>query len=167
MKLNALTNNTKITVFDERNDLKAVHELINNTIDICYPEFYNEAVVLYFKQYHCAKNIIERAKKGFTIVCRIHEQIIGTGSLIDDYITAVYVTPELQGHHIGQQIMHELFNDAERQSLTALRLDSTPGAKNFYQNLGFKVLSEETQWINDVSPLKYYLMEWRKTIIKA
>ena len=55
--------------------------------------------------------------------------------------------------------MFALLNEAERREIYKLDLDATPGSVFFYQQLGFKVIKEEVQWIDTISPLHYFKME--------
>jgi putative acetyltransferase len=146
-------------IFIESTDLVPLLNLIHRTIDKCYPSFYEELVIRYFKEYHDRNNIIERAEKGYMLVYKIKDAIIGTGSLIGDYVNAVYVDPAYQGKGIGKQIMFALFKKAKQMNITKLRLDATPGSRDFYLSLGFVFVSEETMMVDNVFPLLYYVME--------
>ena len=69
-----------------RSNLSAVKELIDNTIDICYPADYPKEAVQYFKQYHCDENILKGAKKVWTLILEKNNHIVATGTIIDDHI---------------------------------------------------------------------------------
>ena len=82
--------------------MAAVKELIYNTIDICYSADYPKEAIQYFKQYHCDKNILKGAAKGWTIVLEKNNRIIGTGTIIDDHIMRVFVNPKFQKRGFGK-----------------------------------------------------------------
>ncbi len=157
--IKALIFNRRIHSFTEETDLIPTLNLIHKTIDKCYPVFYEAPVVHYFKEYHSSESILERSKKGYTLVYRVNDTIIGTGSLIDDYINAVYVDPKYQGKGIGKRIMQVLIKKAKQKKLSKLRLDATPGSKKFYNSLGFILLKDEVMKIDKIFPLYYYVME--------
>ena len=76
-------------------DLDTVRDLIHKTIDINYPSVYSDEAIKYFKDYHNNKNILKAAKEGYTVVLEKDNRLIGTATLIDGYITRVFVNPEL------------------------------------------------------------------------
>jgi hypothetical protein len=150
-------------LFQEDTDLVEVLGLIHQTIDDVYPAYYNPQVVAYYKEYHSAKSIAERAVHGITLVYRANHKIIATGSLVGDYLTALYVGKDFQRNGLGILIMKVLIRKAWQHKLTMVRLDSTPGAKSFHLQLGFKIVSDEIQWVDEIHPLEYTVMELRKT----
>lgn len=149
----------KLLLFNEFTDLIAVRKLIHKTIEICFPAYYDEAVVRFFKEYHSIERVREQAASGFTLVYLLDNKIIGTGTLVNDQINAVYIDPAFQNRGLGRRIMFSLLNEAERRNVGKVCIEATPGAKVFYQKLGFEIVSEDIDWVDSISPLYYYKME--------
>lgn len=152
-------SNKKLKPFNEFTDLIAVRKLIHKTIEICYPGYYNDEIVRFFKDYHSYERIREQALKGFSLVYLHNDKIVGTGTLEDNHINSVYIDPRHQFKGFGKRIICALLNEAEHRGYIRLGLDATPGSVPFYKRLGFNVIKEEVKWIDTVSPLFYYQME--------
>ena len=149
----------QIQPFNSKRHLTSVKNLIYQSIDQCYPEFYNEKVVAYFKEYHSEENISERAEKGFTIVMYNYMTMVATGTLIGNYISSVYVLPKFQKKGMGKAIVIVLVKEAKKQGISILILDATAGSVDFYLKQGFTIDAEKIQMIDEIFPLPYTVME--------
>jgi ribosomal protein S18 acetylase RimI-like enzyme len=156
-------NNLKIRKF-KLSDLDSVRKLIHNTIDINYPRVYNAEAIKYFKDYHNNKNILKAAKEGYTIVLEKGNRIIGTATLIDNYITRVFVNPEFQKQGFGKLLMEKLQTKARSAGIRIVKLDSTLPAKKFYDSLGYKTIKKTFVKVENGKKLNYYKME--KSLIR-
>ena len=141
-----------------RSDLPAVKELIDNTIDICYPADYPKETVQYFKQYHCDENILKGASKGWTIVLEKNNRIIGTGTIIDDHIMRVFVNPKFQKRGFGKLIMNKLEEKAISSGINKVKLDASLPSKTFYDTLGYKTREKTYVKLENNKKLHYYKM---------
>jgi GNAT superfamily N-acetyltransferase len=140
-------------------DLPAVKELIDNTIDICYPADYPKEAVQYFKQYHCDENIIKGAAKGWTIVLEKNNRIIGTGTIIDNHILRVFVNPKFQKQGLGKLIMNKLEDKAISSGANKVNLDASLPSKKFYDSLGYKTREKTYVKLENGKKLHYYKMD--------
>lgn len=71
----------------------------------------------------------------------------------------IVLMPEERGKGYGKEVVTDLF--AQNPKLKVIKLDvqqRNSSAIKFYQNLGFKIVSEETQFVNGKSVL-YFNME--------
>jgi len=152
-------SNKKLHLFNESTDLIAVRKLIHKTIEVSYPGYYDEQVVRFFKDYHSYERVRDQATKGYSLVYSHNDKIVGTGTLLVNSISAVYIDPAFQFKGLGKRIMFALLNEAERRGIYKIVLDATPGSVLFYKRLGFSTIKEEVRWIDSVSPLYYYQME--------
>jgi GNAT superfamily N-acetyltransferase len=136
--------------------LTAVRHLIHSTIDACYPSFYPPEAVDFFKEYHSYEAIAERAQEGCTIVVERDGQVIGTGTLVDDHITAVFVQALLQGQGIGTRIMKHLERKALAVGMGSVSLDASLPSKRFYDSLGYAMMEEASLAVANDESLDFY-----------
>ena len=151
-------NNIKMRKF-KLSDLDTVRDLIHNTIDINYSRAYSAESIKYFKDYHNDKNILKDAKEGYIIVLESNNQIIGTGTIINDYITRVFVNPKFHKQGLGKLIMMKLQTKALSAGIKTVKLDSTLTAKKFYDSLGYKTIKKTFVKVENGKKLYYYKMK--------
>ena len=140
-------------------DLGAVTSLIRNTIDVCYSNAYPKEAIKFFKDYHCDENILEGAKEGYTIILEQDDQIIGTGTIVDDHVMRVFVEPALQKRGLGKLIMQKLEEKALSSAISIVKLDASLPSKKFYDSLGYVTLEETFLEVENGKKLDYYKME--------
>jgi GNAT superfamily N-acetyltransferase len=146
-------------------DLPVVRELIYNTIDICYLADYPKEAIKFFKEYHCEENILKGAAEGWTIVLEENNQIIGTGTIIDDHIMRVFVNPKFQKRGLGKLIMNKLEEKAISTGVRAVKLDASLPSKKFYDSLGYATSETTYLEVEHGKKLHYYKMD--KVLKKA
>ena len=151
-------NNLKMRKF-KLSDLDTVRDLIHKTIDINYLPFYNAEAIKYFKDYHNNENILKGTKEGYTIVLEKSNRIIGTATLIDDYITRVFVNPKFQKKGLGKLLMQKLQTKALSAGIRTVKLDSSLPAKKFYDSLGYKTIKKTFVKVKNGKKLDYYKMK--------
>ncbi len=118
-------------------DLDAVRNVILSTIDACYPAVYPPRAIEFFKQYHSDANILDRAQRGYTIVAESGGQVMATGSLLADHISAVFVLPSAQRQGLGRRIMEHLEQTARAAGFETITLDVSLPSRPFYERLGY------------------------------
>lgn len=94
----------------------------------------------------------ERAKEFsqfFTLVWEDQGKIRGLGSLNKNEIKRIYVEPSSQRRGIGSSIVRALEQEAQRNHVSCLVVESQPNAVPFYQQLGFQQSKEEGITIGD------------------
>jgi N-acetylglutamate synthase-like GNAT family acetyltransferase len=156
-----------------RSDLPSVKELIDNTIDICYPADpsaplragYPKEAIQYFKQYHCDENILKGSAKGWTIVLENNTRVIGTGTIINNHIMRVFVNPKFQKRGLGKLIMNKLEDKAISSGARKVNLDASLPSKTFYDSLGYKTCEKTYVKLENNKKLHYYKMN--KELIEA
>jgi len=97
-------------------DLRAVHALIQRTIDASYAGIYSARAVAFFREHWSEGEIAARYRDGQVIVAERSGRIIATGALIDDNIVGVYVDPGAQRTGCGRLIMDRLERMAVSQA---------------------------------------------------
>lgn len=142
-----------------RGDLPAVRELICNTIDICYLADYPKEAIKFFKEYHCDKNILKGAARGWTIVLEKNNHIIGTGTIVDNHIMRVFVNPKFQKRGLGKLIMNKLEKKAISTGSNKVKLDASLPSKKFYDSLDYKTCEKTYVKLENDKKLHYYKMD--------
>ena len=140
-------------------DLGVIKRLIYHTIDICYSDVYPKEAVQFFKDWHCDKSILKGANEGRTIVLEKNNQIIGTGTIVNDEVVRVFVEPEYQNLGFGKIIMRNLEAKALSQGISIVKLDASLPSKKFYDSLGYSTLQETFLEVENGKRLDYYKME--------
>jgi ribosomal protein S18 acetylase RimI-like enzyme len=124
-----------------------------------YSKIYSKEAIKYFKDYHINKNILKAAKEGYTVVLEKSNRIIGTVTLIDHYITRVFVNPKFQGQGFGKLLMKKLQTKARSAGVRIVKLDSSLPAKRFYDSLGYKTIKKTFMKVENGKKLNYYKMK--------
>lgn len=139
-------------------DLHPLYRMIYETIDASYSEVYPPRAVIFFKEHHSEREIIERSTDG-TIVVLISERdgsILATGALIGSEITGVFVRHTHQRQGYGKAIMTHLEQIAMQNNIPKLTLSISLPSKQFYERLGYKVLEECVLDVGGGEFLKYW-----------
>lgn len=151
-------SNIKIRKF-KKADLAEVKSLIYKTIDICYSGLYCSEAMKFFKDWYCDERILKEAKEGHTVVLLKNNQIIGTGTIVDDEIRRVFVEPAFQGLGFGRLIIRKLEEKAISLGIGIIKLDASIPSKKFYDSLGYVMLEETFLEVENNKRLDFYKME--------
>ena len=89
-------------------DIDIIYNLVQETIRTIYPKYYPNEVVEFFCNHHCKENIEQDIKDGHVGILIDDDNIVGTGSYVENHITRVYVKPEYQGQGYGSYIIQYL-----------------------------------------------------------
>ena len=143
----------------KNSDLDVVRRLIQSTIDACYSTAYPKEAIKFFKDYHSEENILKSAKEGYTVVLKKDNQIVGTGTIVNDHIMRVFVDPAFQKLGFGKVIMQKLEEKAFSTGLSVVKLDASLPSKRFYDSLGYVTLEETFLEVENGKKLDYYKME--------
>ncbi len=140
-------------------DLENVKELINRTISISYNGFYVKEVMNYFDMYNWDGNILKAARDGCVVVVEAHGKIVGTGSVMGNVISRVFVDPGYQKQGLGKMIMKELERRAATNGVKTVQLRALANAKKFYESTGYSTVDKGLVEVDNGRHLDYYQME--------
>jgi GNAT superfamily N-acetyltransferase len=140
-------------------DLDVIKKLIHHTIDMCYSNAYPREAIKFFKDWHCDDRILKQSKEGYTIVLEKNNQIIGTGTIVDNHIMRVFVEPAFQKQGFGKLIMRKLEEKAVSLGIDVVILDASLPSKKFYDLLGYKTLEKTFIPVENGERLDFYKME--------
>ena len=122
-------------------DAEAVYEIVlrslreTNARD--YPASVIDRLVLTLPE-----GVASKLEEWHAYVAVVDGRIVGTASLNDRTVRAVFVHPDYQGRGIGTELMNSVENAASVQSESTLSVQSSITAQPFYAKRGFKVVRE-------------------------
>ena len=137
-------------------DLEAIYQLIQATIDSCYPPFYPPRAVSFFKHHHSREAIAQRLQNDLVFVAKEGERLVGTGSLVGSEISGLFVLPDLQGSGIGGALMKELERQAVLRNITTVELDVSIPSRVFYEHLGYIAFEERSTDVGEGQRLDHW-----------
>ncbi|MCD7837255.1 MAG: GNAT family N-acetyltransferase [Lachnospiraceae bacterium] len=141
-----------------KEELQTIYDLVQHTIKTVYPKYYPAEVVDFFSEHH-NKNVIEQdIDNGNVSVLKVDDEIVATGSFVDNHITRVYVLPKHQkkgyGTFIVKQIEAQIYEKYDKAYLDA----SLPAA-TLYEKLGYHTVRHEKYPVKNGVVLAYEIME--------
>lgn len=117
-------------------NLETITAIVQQTIQQIYPRYYPDGVVRFFSELHQAEHVMADIEKGCVWMLQVDNQIVGTGTLVENHITRVFVLPEYQGTGYGSRIMEALEKLAAEEYRTVC-LDASLPAAAFYAGRGY------------------------------
>lgn len=145
-------------------DTELIYELVQDTIRAAYPKYYPAEVVDFFSRHHSKENIIRDINEGCSRILYDKGRAVGTGTIIENHITRVFVRPELQKQGFGRYIMQRM-EDEIAELYECSYLDASLPACIFYEKLGYKSVRHERFELENGAVLVYDIME--KLLTKA
>lgn len=139
-------------------DLQSAYSLSQDTIQVSYHETYPVETIEFFADYHSKRSIWNDATSGYAVVAQSDDEIVGTGILLGTNIRRVFVSPKHQNKGIGKSIVQELVRMAQFEKLPALDLDSSLGAREFWESLGFVIQKEDHIPVRNGKRLLFFRM---------
>ena len=126
----------EIRKFKDKDALEA-SDLIRKTLSEENSKFYPNSVIEYMYNEFSPQFLIELSKEREFFVAFENSEIIGTITIINDYIGTVFVNPEYHSKGIGTKLMETIENLAKERKIEKLRLQSSINAVDFYEKLGY------------------------------
>ena len=122
----------------KENYFEDIYNVVHNTIEKIYPEYYPRKAVDFFHKYHSKENMLEKLQYEFTKIIIKNKIIIGTGSVKDNEIGRFFILPEYQNKGYGKILLKELEDKIIQNNYEKIILSSSLGAVFFYKNCGYK-----------------------------
>lgn len=119
-----------------KNNLEQVYELVQETIQVVYPKYYLPEIVDMFREYHSREHVLQDITARNTYILWVGDTIVGTGTIQENHITRVYVSPRFQGKGYGTYIMKQL-EERIRKNYDTIDIDASLPACRLYQRLGY------------------------------
>ena len=106
-------------------------------------EDYPQDVIQNLYDNYSPENIIEPSLNRLIFVACGDNEIVGTVSLKDDTIYALFVDPKVLNQGIGTKLMNHVESLTRRRGYQLIRLTSSTTAHDFYQKLGYQTIKHE------------------------
>ena len=87
-----------------------------------------------------------------------NNEILGTATLLNTNIRAVYVDPLHQRRNIGKMLIRELEKRALLEKLTTLDLEASFASRKFWESLGYVVQKVDCLPVPNIQKSIYYKM---------
>jgi GNAT superfamily N-acetyltransferase len=139
-------------------DLKAVHDLVQTTIQVSYGDVYPPEAINFFKHHHSKENILQDIERGYIVVAESDSRIVGTGTLVGNSVRRVFINPEYQRRGIGHLIAKELEQKAIAEGLGKIELSSSLKSRKFWESEGFAFVKEFALPVANDKHLIYFEM---------
>ena len=144
----------------KKEDLGQIYQLVQDTIQTVYPQYYPHEIVAFFSSLHSKEKIAADIESGCVRALFLDNCLIGTGTFSENHITRLFVLPGFQKKGYGSYIMQCLEKEISLNS-TIIYLDASLAAACFYEHRGYKTLKHEELFINGNARLAYEVMEKR------
>ena len=141
----------------EMTEAQQIWQLVQDTIQTSYPKYYPQGIVDFFCELHSIESIKADIEKGAVRMLTVDNFIVGTGSVNENHITRLFISPEYQGKGFGGYIMSCIEDEISPNYSTAY-LDSSLPAARFYDKRGYKTVRHEEITARD-SILVYEIMQ--------
>jgi len=148
-----------------QSDAAAVRRLIHHTIDIRYSDVYPPRAVQFFKDFHSESSITERSHGGDVIVVEHSGEIVGTGALVEDDISGVFVHPTFQRQGLGKALICELERRASARGYREVVLSVSLPSRAFSQRLDYEIVENCSIDVGEGQHLDFW--KARKTLMAS
>ena len=81
---------------------------------------------------------IEQVERGDVLVAEVGGEVAGFAALVGGELDGLFVEPARWREGIGRSLVEAALQEARRRGLS-LTVTAAPGAKDFYENCGFRV----------------------------
>lgn len=127
----------------EQKDARKVSCLIRKTLREVNSKDYPQNVIQFMCENYSPKRIVKKSSNRLMYVAVEDERILGTVSLKDNVILALFVSPKFHGKGIGTELMNYVESAARKRGYRCVSLPSSVTAFEFYRKLGYKKVRDE------------------------
>ena len=138
-----------------------IHEIVNKTIKEIYSKYYSNEVVDFFLKLHDRDNIQNDVSEGNTYVIGCGTTILGTGTIHQNVISKVYITPDNRHKEIGTELMDYLEKEIIK-NFSCVNTDVLLPATEFYCKRGYEFLRQAEHSVANGRLLSYSIMRKRE-----
>jgi GNAT superfamily N-acetyltransferase len=132
--------------------------VVHNTIETTYPKYYSRGAVDLFHKYHSKEELLKKISYETVFLCKIDNDIIGTGTVFNDEIKRFFILPEYQGKGYGKILLEKMEKEIIKNYDTA-KLAASLCSYNFYRKYLFEEICYKILPTEDDGGLCYFEME--------
>jgi len=140
-------------------DLDQLEFIVHSTIKESYSKVYPQEAIEYFLNLHSKENMKKDIPKGYTFMLELKNEILASGSIVEDEIKRVFVLPEYQGRGFGKKIMSKIEKNALNNGIQKVKLCASLPSKDFYLSLGYNIVQFTYLMVKNNKKLEYFDME--------
>lgn len=138
-----------------------INEIVSKTIREIYSKYYSNEVVDFFLELHNRDNIYNDILEDNTYVIGCGATILGTGTINQNAISRVYITPNKQHKGIGTRLMDYLEKKIIK-NYSYINIDASLPAAEFYRKRGYEFLRQTEHPVANGKLLSYSIMRKRE-----
>lgn len=138
-----------------------INEIVSKTIKEIYSKYYPNEVVDFFLELHNRDNINNDISQDNTYVIGCGTAILGTGTMNQNAISRVYITPNNQHEGIGTRLMDYLEEEIIK-NYSYVTIDASLPAAEFYRKRGYEFLRQAEHSVANGKLLSYSIMRKRE-----
>ena len=127
----------------ELKDAFEVSKLIKRSVRIRDNSGYTKEQIDSLADYYSPENFCLDLDKKVIYICAEGNKILGTATLLKDYIMAVFIDPDYQRRGIGKKLMFLLEKYALKKGYSKVWLIANFSAVSFYEKLGYVRIGEK------------------------
>ena len=147
----------------KKEDLGQIYQLVQDTIQTVYPQYYPHEIVAFFSSLHSKEKIAADIESGCVRALFLDNCLIGTGTFSENHITRLFVLPGFQKKGYGSYIMQCLEEEISAKHNLVI-LDASLCATCFYEHKGYKTVSHNELSTASGFSLVYGIMEKTLTV---
>jgi len=138
---------------------KEAVELIKRVLNEVNSKDYSPSEIEAMKSFQSEEKLKEKLEQGgIYFIALDGNKLVGTGGLVGNEVSRVFVDSLYSGLGIGKELMLMIEDEARKRKLGSIFLGSTTTAKSFYEKCGFSVTKYNDFEINGLK-IKMIMME--------
>lgn len=141
-----------------------IDEMVSKTIKEIYSKYYSNEVVDFFLELHKRDNIYNDILQGNTYMIGYGSTILGTGTINQNTISRVYISPSNQHKGMGTKLMDYL-EEKIIKNYSYVTIDVSLPAAEFYRKRGYEFLRQAELSVANGKLLSYSIMRKREFTI--
>ena len=125
------------------NDAKPVSNLTRKTLNEVNSKDYPQEVIQFLCENYSPQKIVEKSQTRLLYIAEDNDRIVGTVSLKDNIILAMFVDPMFHHQGIGTQLMQRVETVAREKGYCVVNVPSSVTAYEFYKRRGYQMVKSE------------------------
>lgn len=139
------------------NELMIVKQIVDRTISEMYPAFYSKEGVNFFVHHHNVQNIRYDLTKHQVYLLLKDNRAVGTGTVVGQYISRVFILPQFQKQGYGSLLLDYLEKEVAKMHDIAI-IDVSSVAYEFCLKRGYQVTDNIHLSVANQQTLSYQVM---------